>query len=365
MTDQISVHGPGELLALLPYHLGYHPRRSVVVAAIAGRRLDVVARSDLPPEAHLARTAEAVVAPLEREGVRRAVVVGYEDVPDESLPLLTGVVERLERGRVEVLGVDVVRDGRRFSPVCSAPCCPREGEPLPSPERVPAVTELVARGRAPLADRDAVDRLVEPDAASGEGVAAALAAVTTHPRTLRRTAVRAWATVLADPGDDVPRHRTGGRSVAPGVVASAVAGLRDVPLRDALIGWLAPGVIPRAELDPPVVALLERRLPRWGGLGSWHRGSGTLEERHDVLERLLALCRCVPDECPRDAPAVCTAAAQVAWLLGDGAVARAALARALRLDPGYRLARLLAQLVESGVRPDRLGCLPPPLDRAG
>ena len=43
-------------------------------------------------------------------------------------------------------------------------------------------------------------------------------------------------------------------------------------------------------------------------------------------------------------------AAHVAWVEGDGAVARAAVDRALRLVPDYRLALLLERLVDTGIR---------------
>lgn len=74
-------------------------------------------------------------------------------------------------------------------------------------------------------------------------------------------------------------------------------------------------------------------------------------ERRRLLEVLLALCRAVPDTRPDDAAAACTVAAQVAWSEGDGALARSALDRALRLAPGYRLAGLLDRVVSQGVRP--------------
>ena len=112
-------------------------------------------------------------------------------------------------------------------------------------------------------------------------------------------------------------------------------------------------MLPRDALDPTVLALLERRLPRWAGMGSWHAGSDGAGERELLLDRLVALCRCVPDDRPGDAAAACTVVAQVAWSTGDGARARAALDRALRLDPGYRLAMLLGQLVDHGLRLDR------------
>ena len=62
----------------------------------------------------------------------------------------------------------------------------------------------------------------------------------------------------------------------------------------------------------------------------------------------------MPVRCPTsaraEAAAVCTVAAHVAWVEGDGALARAAIDRALRLVPGYRLALLLERLVDAGLR---------------
>jgi hypothetical protein len=75
-----------------------------------------------------------------------------------------------------------------------------------------------------------------------------------------------------------------------------------------------------------------------------------VDERRALLERLLVLCRTLPDDCPAEAAAVCTVAAHVAWVEGDGALARAGIDRALRLVPDYRLALLLERLVDAGLR---------------
>jgi hypothetical protein len=360
MSETVSVHGPEELLAVLPYQLGYHPRRSVVALALDGRRLHFVARVDIPPDRDVPQTVAALAGPLGREARGRVHLVGYEDEEGESERLLLAVLEEVESAGAEVVEVLVVRGGRRYSPTCSGPCCPVDGVVLPPPEAVPAVAALVALGRAPLADRDAVDRLVEPDPVRGELVRPLLRrSGSGPPRRGRRDVVRAWAALLGR--EDVTR----GGPAPPEVVAAAVAGLRDVAVRDALIGWLAPGVIPRDELDVVVVAWLERWLPRWGGMGDWRPGGSTPGEPDAVLARLLALCRDVPDDCPDDAAAVCTTAAQVAWVHGDGAITRAALDRALRVEPGYRLARLLATLVDRGLRLHRPPSGPSALERAG
>ncbi|QNN50734.1 DUF4192 family protein [Phycicoccus endophyticus] len=229
---------------------------------------------------------------------------------------------------------------------------PRGGPSPPPAESVPAVAELVGLGLAPLPDRAAVGRLLEAEDGAA-GVGRSLGALGEDPARRRREGVLAWARLLEQPGEE-PAGPPPDELVVP-----AVAALRDIPLRDALIGWLAPGVVPRSRLEPVVLALLERRLPRRAGLGTWRPGGVDPDERPAVLERLLAVCRRVPDERPTEAAAVCTTAAHLAWQAGDGAVARSALERALRVEPGYRLAQLLARLIALGLRPDQL------LDRAG
>ena len=89
---------------------------------------------------------------------------------------------------------------------------------------------------------------------------------------------------------------------------------------------------------------------RWTPAAETVDGHVLSMERDELLHRLLALCRSVPDECAVEAAAVCTVAAHVAWIGGDGAIARVAVDRAVRLVPDYRLARLLERLVDLGLR---------------
>ena len=498
MTADITLRGPGDVLAVLPYQLGYHPTSCVVAVSLRGRSVGMVARTDLPPDDHADSVVSALVEPLQRDGATSVILLGYEDVPDASQPALLALVARLEAAHVEVVDVVVVRDGRRYSPVCSEPCCPPEGIPLPDPADVPAVAEFVARGRAPLPSRSAVERIVGAEPELSRGVADAVALRWRMPRRRRRAAV-AWRLVLrhesqwsAGPASVRGRaDRTGSRpGWRPQVVADAAIGLADIAWRDGLVAWLAPGVLPLSAVDRDVVALMHTTLPAWGGMGSdkgWHgtteedastrrggrgrarpapdrpssAGAGVgaggggrrpaargddgfdaivrhglagigdglpgladgswggppddgcpemptddvdvtpgevvsrtsvedvdempvedvdgtpgevvagspgavhdrrrgrtlppdptvgADERRALLQRLLELCRAVPDECDAEAAAVCTVAAHLAWVEGDGAVARAAVDRALRLAPEYRLAQLLLRLVDAGVR---------------
>ncbi|HSF98512.1 MAG TPA: DUF4192 domain-containing protein [Ornithinibacter sp.] len=369
MTADITLRGPGDIVAVLPYHLGYHPRDSVVAVSLRGRLLGLVARADIPPPGHEDAVASWLVGPLVRDGASSVIVVGFEDEPDAARPVVLCVAEHLERAGVEVLDVTVVRDGRRFSPRCAKDCCPPEGVVLPEPADVPGVAEYVARGRSPLVSRDAVDGLVEPDRDASQGVADAIAARgTMSRRRLRRRSAAAWAVALRHPcaddaGGGVADHAGRGQSpararggpAASSVLADLALGLHDIAWRDGLIAWLAPGVLPVEDLEAAAVRLLESSLPAWGGMGfDSERGAG----RDELLQRLLMLCRCMPDEVPDEAAAVCTVVAHVAWAGGDGSLARTAVDRALRLVPDYRLARLLERLIDNGIRfplPERDG----------
>jgi hypothetical protein len=386
MTADITLRGPGDILAVLPFQLGYHPRDSVVVVSLRGHRVGLVVRTDLPPEDHVAAAVSSLVGPLLRDGATSVFVAGYEEVADASLPSLLAIVEQLERAGVHVVDVAIVREGRRFSPICSDPCCQPDGMPLSDPADVPAVAEYVARGRSPLSSRAAVADLVTPDPDRCAGVVDAVAARSRMPRRRRRSAA-AWRLLLAEELPEAGRLGVERSAVviSPDAVADAVIGLADIAWRDGLVAWLAPGFLPTDKVDGQVVALLRATLPRWGGMGFPARGGaarrrpavdsrGSRARGHvgvegqgpqGLLQRLLTLCRSVPDECADEAAAICTVTAHVAWVSGDGAIARSALDRALRLAPGYRLAGLLEGLVDHGLRLPEDGRRSPPAARAG
>ena len=352
MTADITLRGPGDVVAILPYQLGYHPHDSAVVISLRGKRVGLVARADLPPEKFVDEVVSSLLGPLVRDGATSVIVVGYEDEPDASQPLLVALVEQLERAGIDIVDVAVVRDGRRYSPICSERCCPPEGVALPDPADVPGVAEYVALGRSPLPSRGSVEELVAPEPWRCFGVEKAVDSRSRMPRGRRRS-VAAWKAVL-DPGE------AGRRPPDRRAVADLALGLADITWRDGLIAWLVPSVLPTGSIDARVMAMLRAALPTWGGMGLGPQpralrvvaGAGTAlaGERDDLLHRLLALCRSVPDECPDEAAHVCTVAAHVAWVDGDGAIARAAVDRALRLAPDYRLAQLLERLIEAGLR---------------
>ncbi len=260
MTADITLRGPGDVVAILPYQLGYHPRDSAVVISLRGKRVGLVARTDLPPEKFVDEVVSSLMGPLVRDGATSVIVVGYEDEPDTSQPLLVALVEQLERAGIDVVDVAVVRDGRRYSPICSEPCCPPEGVALPDPADVPGVAEYVALGRSPLRSRGAVEELVAPEPWRCLGVARAVDSRSRMPRGRRRS-VAAWKGLL-DPGE------AGRRPPDRRAVADLALGLADIPWRDGLIAWLVPSVLPteddRPEGDGAAAVRPCRRGAGWG-----------------------------------------------------------------------------------------------------
>ncbi|GAA2742326.1 hypothetical protein GCM10009868_11840 [Terrabacter aerolatus] len=286
---KISLSGPAELLTIIPFHLGFQPERSVVVVCFHGKRLGLVARLDVV-DPTLAAEAVAQTLPTLLQGAPSSVaVVGFEDVPDESLPLLEALAGAVESERVVVRERLVVRGGRWRSVGCD--CCPEEGWLLPEQADVPAVASYVALGHAVLPDREELARLVEPLAPSEPRHGLAVAAVEDWQRRYaasggsvsdragrpgRRAARRAPSPGselgLLDGGDPSARQFLVNDALVAwgGVLRGEVEGygiehwlpslvgpLRDVEFRDALIGWLCPGTVPLDSLPDELVVMLD------------------------------------------------------------------------------------------------------------
>jgi hypothetical protein len=130
-------------------------------------------------------------------------------------------------------------------------------------------------------------------------------------------------------------------------VATLVESLLDVGLRDAVIAWLCPGTLPLELLPDDLADAVASSLPArvWADRAGGDPAAVVAGRR--LLARLQWVVRAVPDESA--APAL-TVLANYAWWLGDGALTRVALDRALLHDPGYRLARLLERMVDLGLR---------------
>lgn len=285
---RVSVSGASDFAGLVPAMLGCVPAPgSVVLAVFSGGRFAGMARWGAA-EVSSAQLALARLAELGDE----AMVVGYGTPADERLvAAVTGTAAGATAAGLRMLGETVV-DGQR--------CCD-----LAEPERWWPVPELDATTRATFGatGRDATVAQAEVEAR----VEAGPQVVPESTQADAQVGARVWPWLLEgmDPAE------LSDREVA-GCVAALGTCLRDVVvLQVCPIGEDAPGA------DAALV------------------------------DRLCTLAGRVPDVW---AVEVCCVLAAAAWWTGQPILARAALVRAARVDPGHRLTRLLALTLETRSR---------------
>ena len=315
----LQVRSLAEFLAAVPYVLGFHPADSIVVVALRGTRVAFAARHDLPPPGtspeeareQAAHTAGIVV----RQGVERTVVIGYGE-PARVTPAVLRAAEALRRRGLPVIEELRVTGGRYWSYGCKTlACCPADGTPC-VPEETAVAARATYHGQVALPDRAAfLAQLAPVDAGQRNAMAAAAARAETR---------------LADLLRETPTRRgiPPARQVARAAVRDAERVYRSGRrLTDEAAAWLGVLLVDVAVRDY-----------------AWERCAG----EHWEIGLWTDLVRRLP---PRYVPAPAALLAFAAWTQGQGALAAAAVGRALQADPLYSMARLIGQAVDEGVSP--------------
>ncbi|MFF5217806.1 DUF4192 domain-containing protein [Micromonospora sp. NPDC000442] len=314
---RLSVRSPADLIAAVPYLLGFHPADSIVVVALSGKRIVFAARGDLPGDTDPYEPGQHIAAVTARQGADSATVVGYGPAARVT-PAVDAVRAALAEAGLTVLDALRVTDGRWWSYLCEEPeCCPPEGTPYdPQASAVPAAA--VFAGQVALPDRAALAAQVAP--AGGETMRSAVV----------RAEQRLTDLLAAAPATDL----LGARALRAAGTAALRATLRrhraGERLTDDEVAWLC---------------LLLTHLPVRDH--AWERTDGRDE---DVAFWAEALRRAEPELIA--APGSLLAFA--AWRDGQGALAAVALERVLAEHPDYSLAVLLDDLLRRGVPPSRL-----------
>nr|WP_192771934.1 DUF4192 domain-containing protein [Plantactinospora soyae] len=325
----LTVRSTADLLAAVPYLLGFHPADSVVVIAMRGNRVVFVARGDLPGAENVPETGEAaeyLAAVVARQDVETTTIIGYGP-PERVTPIVDVVTAAL--GRVGLSVVDAIRvtGDRYWSYVCTElECCPAEGTPFdPSASQLAAAATFA--GQVALPDRDALVRQI----ASVQGPARDAMRWAT-----RRAEVRLSALLDKAPVTDLLGRRALRRAGRAAVRGAFDRYRRGGQLTDDELAWLS-----------LLLVHLPIRDDAWQRTGGedWHLTLWT-----DVLRRA------EPDVLP--APASLLAFA--AWRAGQGALATVALERALEAQPDYSFALLLTEALQAGIGPSALDDWPDP-----
>lgn len=399
MATTIRTDDVRELLALVPFKLGFHPTESAVLVSLRGARSEVglVARLDL---ADLADedgevAARAFVGHVVDDGARRAMAVIYteadlrppvrdaarSDRTDRDALLAThrlGAAAREAFGDAGT-GTWVVTPAGYYALGCEDPvCCPPGGRPLRDLQSTQVWAQMVLEGVVVASSRDDLVRLpvVTPaqrrsarrarDRWRARGATASPGA---QMHRWRREGLDLWRRALAAAGTDGVGAGTGralpetlgervlapvafgpgsGGLPVPTDVGRLLAALDDVLVRDAVLLTFIEGNdrvadrVVAGETGPAIGAAL-------GAVTDPAHGRRPDPERtaaaRAVLEHLVAHA-----SRGMHAPAL-TLLAFLAWWEGDGARAGVLVDRALLADPDHRLAVLVDQALRAGMPP--------------
>ncbi|MBD8077582.1 DUF4192 domain-containing protein [Cellulosimicrobium arenosum] len=366
MTTLIRAKGPRELLAYVPFRLGYRPQDSVVLVGLRAPRgrVGLVVRVDVGDLADLhdgPQVARSVVGHLVADGAERVVLAVYSEVPLRG-PAATAVRERaaVEHAREACESLLGPTEAWAVSPTgwanldCTdASCCPPAGRALQDLESSEVSAHMVLAGAGVADSREDAMRIprATPTARRRAGRAAGAARerrerarTEDERRAWRESSLGAWRAAVTQVG------ATPGPTDLPGaLVGRVLAGLECVPVRDAVLvslveatGELADETVRGGDVDDGTADAIARVVdPVLGARPDQH----VVETARRVLET--AAGHAVRG---RAAPAL-TLLAFVAWWEGDGGRASQRLREALAQDPRYRLALLLASAVDAGLPP--------------
>lgn len=317
-AHDFHLNRPGSIIAALPAVLGFVPEKSLVLVTLERGELGCVLRMDLGEGLwdHLDGLAAAAARGSADEAI--AVIVDEDGAScrmcnDEHRLLARSLHEVLDEHAIDLLGahvVDRIEAGGRWH--CADGRSDRGivDDPMASPLAMAAVLDgrrLYLR-RAELQDLIAV--------ADPACVTALRDVITTHV-----ASVVDDARCDADVRDDVEHARDAAANAFEGCVPSEgdmarlAYGLTDPQVRDTLYA-LAVGA--DAAAAEALWVTLSRSLP-----DPWR------------VEALVQL-------------------AFAAYVRGDGPLAGVALEAALQCDPGHRMAGMLDQALQSGMRPEQI-----------
>ncbi|WP_435817827.1 DUF4192 family protein [Micromonospora aurantiaca (nom. illeg.)] len=157
---KLSLTTADDLVAAVPYLVGFTPTDSLVCVALGGRQVRFAARLDLPQLSELAALAPPAAqnATMIARNGSAAFVVGYGPA-DRVEPAAALLSTALNAAGVDVLDVLRVDDGRYWC-LCGDSGCADGVTYNPATSRIPA--EAVYLGIAPMPDRAALQRLITP-----------------------------------------------------------------------------------------------------------------------------------------------------------------------------------------------------------
>lgn len=326
----VRISDPGDLISAVPALLGFHPHRSLVAICLTGTYVGAVMRHDLRlGEAAVMRVVlEQLTAVAVRESADRMLVVMVDDrlsarrtssalAPYGEIAAAFG--DLLGSNGIELAATHLA--GRIEAGAPWVDLSGSVGGVLPDPTASRVAVAQVLGGRAIRASRDELEAVLAPDGLDDQERVADLIDEARDRISRDGRAPRAAADPVGSDRECLERLLTriaqtaSGEELVPEECAELVLALENPRVRDALLAL-------------------------------------SVGEHADAAEQLwIALARALPD--PERAEPLALLGFG-AYVRGDGPMAGVALGAALAADPCHRLANLLDDALQSGVRPDVL-----------
>ncbi len=294
--------GPADVLAMIPYLVGFPPFESIVVLALEGprKRFGPCIRMDLVDADDAATQADYLASVVAHHQFGPVIIVAYSEDSDKAAAVVEPLQSRLAGAGVSI--VELMRaDGRRWwSYQCgNGLCCDPRGNFYDADSSSMAATAVLA-GMSKAASRDDLRACFEP-------------------------------------GDESLRAQ----------VAQTCAALeprRQPPdldrLLDAALNTRGPLTVEQLAVLATAVQPIPARDVAWSVMNR--------ENAAEHLQLWAQVTRVAPD---RLLPAVGSLAGFAAWLSGSGVLASHAAERVERVDPTYSMNRLLIRCLEMTVNP--------------
>ena len=308
-----TLTSPHDLLAAIPFLIGYHPQNSLVLVSLKDGAVGMAMRVDLPRDIAI-ESYDLLAAHFLREDAQAALIVAYADdssVDPESIVINTSAA--LVRAGIDIKESLIVRNNRFRSMLCSdSTCCPAEGSEIPDLDSTRIAAEHVIAGH-PMPFENVA------------GLVQSIAAVPSSFEIGWQDEVQQfWISSDAEEINDLQRdgataiidlageYREGRGAEDRELVARVIGRLSDIQVRDFALG----------------------------------------SHTDESVESYWAMWRDLLRIAPRGFVApIASLFAALAYERGEGALAHKALDRALHDDDQYSLAQLLRRVFTAGWPP--------------
>lgn len=314
-----TLTSPHDLIAAIPFLIGYHPVDSLVVVSIKDNCVGMAMRVDYPDDLP-ASAYDLLASHLQREGSTGALLVAYvPSTRSDGEAVLGDLSAALLRIDVAIDESLLIKNGRYRSTICNdSQCCPPEGRDLPEINESRIALEHVVAGRTmPFANIEALAESIAPLVISDDSKW--IKRVEKFSTMDKKSNLNAFQRDGATAVIDLAGEFTAGRGSEDLELTARVLGrLADIQVRDFALGS-------HTDEDLDSYFLMWRQLMRMAPVG-------------------------------QVAP-VASLFAALAYESGDGALAHRALDRALADINGYSLALLLRRVFTAGWPPQSFAAM--------